>query len=66
MHITCNGKQQPISDTTTLHDLLCELNLAPDTVVAEINKKIIDHDQYETLCLSNGDQVELIRFVGGG
>jgi len=66
MHIICNGKQHPINDTTTLHDLLRELNLAPDTVVAEINKKIIDRDQYEILRLSEDDQVELIRFVGGG
>lgn len=66
MYINCNGRQQPISDTTTLQDLLRELDLAPDNVVAEINTKIIDRDQYETLRLSDGDQVELIRFVGGG
>ncbi len=67
MQITCNGKQQPIdNDTTTLLELLQALKLAPDTVVAEINNTIIDRDQYATLCLTDGDQVELIRFVGGG
>lgn len=66
MYITCNGKQQLIDNTTTLYNLLRELNLAPDTVVAEINNKIIDRDQYETLRLKEDDQVELIRFVGGG
>jgi len=66
MYITCNGKQQLIDNTTTLYDLLRDLDLSPATIVVEINKKIIDRDQYETLPLSEDDQVELIRFVGGG
>lgn len=66
MHITCNGKQQLIDNSTTLYDLLRELNLAPDTIVAEINNKIIDRDQYDTMRLTEDDKVELIRFVGGG
>jgi thiamine biosynthesis protein ThiS len=66
MQIFCNGRQQNINKGTTLGKLLTDLDLPADTVVAEINKKIIDRDQYETLTLSEGDQVELIRFVGGG
>jgi len=66
MQILCNGRQHDIDGGTTLGTLLEDLNLFPDTVVAEINKKIIDRDQYEALILSEGDQVELIRFVGGG
>jgi sulfur carrier protein len=66
MQILCNGRQQDVDQGTTLGELLAELNLAADTVVAEINKKIIDRDQYKTLKLHQGDQVELIRFVGGG
>jgi len=64
--IQCNGRQQTLAKDTTLAQLLDELGLAADSVVAEINKQIIDRDQYATLKLSSGDQVELIRFVGGG
>ncbi len=66
MQILCNGRQQHVDQGTTLADLLAELQLPADSVVAEINKKIINRDQYETLKLTQGDQVELIRFVGGG
>jgi thiamine biosynthesis protein ThiS len=66
MQILCNGRQHDIDEGSTLGNLLEDLNLSPDTVVAEINKKVIDRDQYEALILSEGDQVELIRFVGGG
>ncbi len=66
MHIVCNGRQQEIDQGKTLGGLLEDLGLPADSVVAEINKKIIDRDQYETLKLTQGDQVELIRFVEGG
>jgi sulfur carrier protein len=66
MQITCNGEQLSIDDAATLLDLLLKFKLAPDTVVAEINRTIIARDQYESTRLAQGDLVELIRFVGGG
>ncbi len=50
----------------SLASMLDSLSLPADSVVAEINMEIIDRDQYETTRLQDGDQVELIRFVGGG
>ncbi len=66
LQILCNGQPQEVASGTTLARLLEDLTLPADSVVAEINKKIIDRDQYATLKLAQGDQVELIRFVGGG
>ncbi len=66
LQIVCNGQPQEIAPGTTLARLLEDLTLPADSVVAEINKQIIDRDQYATLKLAQGDQVELIRFVGGG
>jgi len=66
LHILCNGNSHPIAEGTHLESLLRSLDLSPDSVVAEINKKIIQPDQYDQLLLNDGDQVELIRFVGGG
>ncbi|MBW2329162.1 MAG: sulfur carrier protein ThiS [Deltaproteobacteria bacterium] len=66
MQITCNGQQREVEVDMSLASMLDSLSLPADSVVAEINMKIIDRDQYETTRLSDGDQVELIRFVGGG
>jgi sulfur carrier protein len=66
MQILCNGQQREIGGNTSLTSLLEMLDLPADSVVAEINKKIINRDQYDTTRLSDGDEVELIRFVGGG
>jgi sulfur carrier protein len=66
MQISCNGQQREVEADMSLASMLDSLSLPADSVVAEINMKIIDRDQYETTRLSEGDQVELIRFVGGG
>ena len=66
MQILCNGQLRDINKQCTLALLLADLNLPADSVVAEINKKIIDRDQYAATRLQEGDKVELIRFVGGG
>jgi sulfur carrier protein len=66
MQISCNGQQREVEADMSLASMLDRLNLPADSVVAEINMKIIDRDQYETTRLQEGDQVELIRFVGGG
>ena len=66
MKITCNGVTKEISSNTTLVSFITDMNLNPDTVVAECDGRIIKRDEYDTLILSDGNVLELIRFVGGG
>ncbi len=66
MQIICNGKEQEVAAGTTLLQLLQQLQLDPDTVVVECDKKIVSRDAYEGMMLSAGQNLELIRFVGGG
>ena len=66
MVIICNGKEQEVAEGSTLLGLLGQLQLAPDTVVVECDQKIISRDAYEGMVLSEGQNLELIRFVGGG
>ena len=66
IHILCNGNEHPIPKDMLLGALLDKLQLEAGSVVAEINNTIIQPDQYTRLKLKDGDQVELIRFVGGG
>jgi len=66
MNILCNGNIREISPNTTLASLIKELQLNPDTVVAECDGRIIQRDEYDTLVLQEGNKLELIRFVGGG
>ena len=66
MKITLNGNPKELSSVATVTELLTTLQLAQDTVVIELNTLILKPDSYEETKLSEGDQVEIIRFVGGG
>lgn len=66
MNITCNGEQRTVEINTTLSGLVGLLNLNPKTLVAEINGQIIEYTSFDSRELQDGDNIELIRFVGGG
>ena len=66
MKITCNGETKEITPNTTLVNFIKEMELNPDTVVAECDGRIINRDEYDYLVLQDGNVLELIRFVGGG
>ena len=50
----------------TLTALLKHLNLNAATVVAEIDGNIVERDKFAETKLSDGQRIELVRFVGGG
>ena len=66
MRIICNGEEQEVRAGITLIELLQELGLNPDTVVAECNGTIVRREEYDNLVLPADSRLELIRFVGGG
>lgn len=66
MKITCNGESKEITPDTTLVNFIRAIDLNPDTVVAECDGHIIKRDEYDSFILSEGNVLELIRFVGGG
>ena len=50
----------------TLSKLLDNLKIDAATVVAEINGQIVERKDFAQTNLTEGQSVELIRFVGGG
>ena len=66
MKILCNGEERAIEPGTTVAGLVTGLGLNLETVVVEVNRKILQRPEYETTGLAEGDAVELIRFIGGG
>lgn len=66
MQIHLNGSPKTITDPMTVDMLLQELGVPSTSVVVELNKTIMQPDSYATTSLQDNDQMELIRFVGGG
>jgi sulfur carrier protein len=59
-------RQFPAGTPGTLTELLEQLGINQATVVAEVDGKIVERENFAQTQLSSGQNVELVRFVGGG
>ncbi len=50
----------------TLSALLSALGVGPATVVAEVDGRIVRREEFDRTVLKNGQQIELIKLMGGG
>jgi thiamine biosynthesis protein ThiS len=66
MQVSVNGEPKDISADATLLALIESLGLNPKTVVVQRNDDIVERADFAATQLQEGDQLELIRFVGGG
>jgi sulfur carrier protein len=66
MHITVNGHSRDVATPLKVSELLETLGINPKTVVVERNLTIIDRKDFKLEALEDGDQIEIIRLVGGG
>lgn len=66
MNITLNGKKVMINEKINLMELVLSKQLEPERVVVEYNGKIINNDEWTEITLKENDNLELLRFVGGG
>ena len=65
MTITVNGS--PLTDPpASIAQLLARFSLDPLRVAVELNCEILPQDEFPTTTLADGDQIEIVQFVGGG
>ena len=60
-----NGELMTVQ-ARTLSVLLERLQLEASAIVAEVNGCIVPKEDFSRTILSDGDRIELVRFVGGG
>ena len=66
MTIRVNGEPLEIAGPKTLAVLLAELNIDLQRVAVEHNLTIVKRANYESLVVREGDEIEIVNFVGGG
>ncbi len=66
MKLTVNGDPMNLPEGTALTALLEQLRLRPELVVVELNLNILKREELPQAILREGDQVEIVHFVGGG
>jgi sulfur carrier protein len=64
--ITLNGDPFTLADAVTITGLLAHLEIDPRAVAVERNFTVVKRDQYPTTAVAEGDQIEIVNFVGGG
>lgn len=66
MEITLNGKTQSVRTESSLLSLLEELGILSKAMAIAVNMQIVKKDQWAEYKLKEGDEVEILDFVGGG
>lgn len=65
MRIRLNGEPYE-SAAATVAELLDRLGIQRGRVAVELNLNILPKEEYSTTLLKEDDQLEVVRFVGGG
>ncbi|PFJ17966.1 thiamine biosynthesis protein ThiS [Bacillus cereus] len=67
MNLKMNGNQVEVpASVKTVAELLTHLGLDNRIVVVERNKDILQKDDHKDTSVFDGDQIEIVTFVGGG
>ena len=65
MKIIINGKSRKVG-VKTLEELMVFLKYDPEKVILSVNGQLVEKDEYAKTTLSDGDNLEVFSFVGGG
>jgi thiamine biosynthesis protein ThiS len=66
MTIVLNGDPVDVAGPLTLTALLDQLGVDPRRVAVEHNLNVIKRANYDSTQIQDGDQIEIVNFVGGG
>ncbi|HZR23810.1 MAG TPA: sulfur carrier protein ThiS [Vicinamibacterales bacterium] len=64
--IRLNGDRFELSRPMTVTELLAELSIDARRVAVERNLTILKRDAFAQTTLADGDEIEIVNFVGGG
>ena len=66
MTIRLNGEAREVAGPVSISALLTALDLDPRRVAVEHNLVVVRRDAYDSTIVSDGDEIEVVNFVGGG
>jgi len=64
--IKVNGEDLDIENQSTAATLITQLGYQDQRIALEVNEAIISKSKHVEFTLNEGDQVEIIKAVGGG
>ena len=66
MQIKVNGTFYDFNDNITLENIINQLNISSQNIIAEVNGNVITKEKFNKTVIENNSIIELIKFVGGG
>jgi sulfur carrier protein len=66
MRVKVNGQAAELETGMNLERLIAFYRLKIDQVVVELNRKVPPKAAYGATLLQEGDEVEIVKFLGGG
>ncbi|MDQ1589763.1 MAG: sulfur carrier protein [Pyrinomonadaceae bacterium] len=66
MRVQINGEIRELPEDITLDALVRQLALAPERLAIELNREVVRRARWAETLMRDGDQVEIVHFVGGG
>ena len=66
MTIKLNGDPHEIPQPLSVSALLAALDIDPRRVAVEHNLTVVKKTAYDSALVQEGDEVEIVNFVGGG
>jgi thiazole synthase len=66
LRITLNGDAHEVAGPLTVIELLDRLDIDPRRVAVERNLIVLKRDAFAQTTISEGDEIEIVNFVGGG
>lgn len=66
MRITLNGEPRELEREMSVDELLASLGVKGERVAVEVNLEVVRRDARATRAIKDGDEVEIVSFVGGG
>ncbi|MCW2388641.1 thiamine biosynthesis protein ThiS [Sphingobium sp. B11D3B] len=64
--IRVNGEHRRVRAGHSIAHLANELGLAPEKVAVERNLEVVPRAQLADVIVEDGDELEIVHFVGGG
>jgi sulfur carrier protein len=66
MTIKLNGDLHDVPGPLTVSELLSRLDIDSRRVAVELNLVVLKRHTFDTTTVHEGDEVEIVNFVGGG
>lgn len=64
--IRVNGEHREVPSGISISEMLSEIGLDSRKIAVERNREIVPRSTLSEVCVEDGDDYEIVHFVGGG